>query len=66
MSEKCDLLEKCGFFKHYNKTIEVLEKAWVIMYCESKETSEQCERKKIRREKGFPPVDNMAPTGEIL
>lgn len=66
MAEKCDFLNKCGFFKHFNKQVEVLEKAWVIMYCESIERSEQCERKRIRKETGFPPADNLAPTGEMI
>jgi hypothetical protein len=44
----------------------VLEKAWIRMYCESLETSESCERKMFRKQTGRPPVDNMAPTGNML
>jgi len=28
--------------------------------------SEKCERKKIRKQTGKPPADNMAPTGKML
>jgi hypothetical protein len=66
MREKCELLEKCGFFKNHNEGAGVLEKAWIRMYCESEETSESCERKMFRKQTGRPPVDNMAPTGKML
>jgi hypothetical protein len=66
MPEKCELLEKCGFFKNYNEHAGVLERAWIRMYCESLETSESCERKMFRKQTGHPPVDNMAPTGKML
>jgi hypothetical protein len=66
MREKCELLEKCGFFKNYNESTGALEKAWIRMYCESQETSESCERKMFRKQTGRPPADNMAPTGKML
>jgi hypothetical protein len=66
MRKKCELLEKCGFFKHYKEGTGVMEKAWIRMYCESQETSESCERKLFLKQTGRQPVNNMAPTGKML
>lgn len=66
MQEKCELLEKCGFFQNFIGNSEVLKQGWVKMFCENKEKSEQCERKKERKKTGVPPADNMAPTGKML
>jgi hypothetical protein len=66
VSEKCELLEKCGFFLNCAGNSEVIKAGWVRLYCESQEKSESCERKRIRRQTGRPPQDNMCPTGEIL
>ena len=46
MSEKCELLEKCGFFLNYQGNSEVVKQNWIKLFCESRETSEKCERKK--------------------
>jgi hypothetical protein len=66
MSEKCELLEKCGFFQNYRGSSEVIKQGWVLLFCDSKESSEKCERKKIRRATGKPPDDELAPTGRML
>lgn len=66
MSEKCELLEKCGFFINFNGNVDVVKEGWIRAFCENHEKSEQCERKKIRKQTGMPPVDNMAPTGRLL
>ncbi|MGA1789879.1 MAG: hypothetical protein ACMUIM_00210 [bacterium] len=66
MSEKCELLEKCGFFINYKGNSEVVRQGWISMFCESKEKSGKCERKKIRMQTGKPPSDNMTPTGQML
>ncbi len=66
MEDRCELLEKCGFFNNFQANSEVVKQGWIRMFCQSKERSEKCQRKKIRRETGTPPVDNMAPTGEII
>jgi len=66
MGEKCELLEKCGFFLNFQGNSEVVKQGWIRNFCESKEKSEKCERKKIRKETGKPPTDNMAPTGRLL
>ncbi|MFH0925036.1 MAG: hypothetical protein V1872_05300 [bacterium] len=66
MSEKCELLEKCGFFNNFKGNTEVIKEGWIKMFCQNKEKSESCERKKLRKKTGKPPVDNMTPTGKIL
>ena len=66
MADKCELLEKCGFFLNFRGNSEVAVEGWVRLYCESLEKSETCERKKIRRQTGRAPADNMTPTGKML
>lgn len=64
--EKCELLEKCGFFANYHGSSEVIRQGWVMAFCEVRDKSESCERKKIRKATGKPPADNMAPNGKML
>ena len=66
MSEKCELLNTCGFFINFRGNTEVVKPGWIKMFCESKEKSEKCKRKEIRKQTGKPPVDNMTPTGKML
>ncbi|MEA2063218.1 MAG: hypothetical protein U9P14_05950 [Gemmatimonadota bacterium] len=66
MSEKCELLDKCGFFINYKKNSEVVKQGWINMFCNRLESSENCKRKKVRKSTGSPPADNMAPTGTML
>lgn len=66
MSERCELLDSCGFFRNFTSNLEVIKAGWIRLYCEHRETSELCVRKKIRLESGQPPADNMAPTGTML
>ena len=66
MSEKCELLNTCGFFINFRGNTEVVKQGWIKMFCESKDKSERCKRKEIRKQTGKPPVDNMTPTGKML
>ncbi len=66
MSENCELLEKCGFFLNFQGNSEVIKQGWIKNFCESSIKSEKCSRKKIRKQTGQPPEDNMAPTGKLL
>jgi hypothetical protein len=66
MNEKCELLDKCGFFLNYKGNSEVLRNGWVKMFCEDLNSSQSCERKKIRNQTGKPPVDTMTPTGKLV
>ena len=64
--EQCEMLEKCGFFLNFKSHSESIKQRWIHLYCESRETSEVCERKITRKQTGEPPSDNMAPTGRLL
>ncbi len=66
MADKCEFLETCGFFNNYKANSEVVKQGWIQIYCEDKKKSERCERRKILKETGIPPADNMAPTGKML
>jgi hypothetical protein len=66
MVQQCESLAKCGFFNNYKGNSEVVKEGWISLFCESWEKSEKCERKKIRKQTGKPPIDNMTPTGKIL
>lgn len=66
MSDKCELLDTCGFFLNFKGNSEVIKQGWIRSFCESRVKSERCERKKIRAQTGQPPVDNMTPTGKLL
>lgn len=64
--EHCELLEKCGFFLNFKGNTEVARNGWINLFCQNKERSAKCERKKIRAQTGNPPVDNMAPNGHLI
>ena len=66
MNKKCELLDRCGFFKNYGGNSEVLKNGWITMFCDDLVRSEDCERRKIRQKTGNPPVDNMTPTGKLV
>lgn len=66
MPDKCELLETCGFFLNFKSHTEVIKQRWIKLYCENLDTSDACERKKIRNQTGLPPEDNMAPTGKLM
>ena len=66
MEEKCEFFKKCRFFTDYQHNTEVVKAGWIRMYCENKEKSEKCTRKRLFQEKGEMPLDNMTPDGQIL
>ena len=66
MDDCCENLEKCGFFNNLKSNTEVIKQGWVRMYCQSKEKSERCARKKIKRYTGVSPADNISPTGTTI
>lgn len=63
---KCELIETCGFFLNFRSHTEVVKQLTIDLYCNDLELSELCERKKIRKQTGEPPPDNMSPTGNLL
>jgi hypothetical protein len=66
MSDQCELFEVCRFMLSFEKDPEVIREGWIHIFCENKEKSEECQRKKILKETGKPPVYNMTPTGKLL
>ena len=66
MSDQCELLEKCSFFNEFKGNTDNVIKGWIRMYCHSKEKSETCERKKLRKKTGQAPPPNMTPTGKMI
>jgi hypothetical protein len=66
LTEKCELLDKCGFFRNFNGNSEVMKNNWITMFCDDINQSQTCKRKEIRTQTGKPPVDNMSPTGKII
>ncbi len=64
MSEKCEMLEKCPYFKIYSNQ-STTKPVWIRLYCMDLEKSEKCERKKIKKT-GRKPPDNLSPMGELL
>ena len=66
MSEKCGLLENCGFFKNFKGNAKAIHEGWILLYCGNKANSEKCKRKQIQRQTGIAPSDNMTPTGKLM
>lgn len=66
MSDECELLDDCGFFKNFKGNTETVKQGWIRMYCKNKEKSETCKRKEYRKKTGKTPPDNMSPTGKLL
>jgi hypothetical protein len=66
MAEACENLISCPFFKEFKGNAEVVKNRWIKMFCEDKNKSEHCERKKTKRATGIAPPASMAPTGKIL
>jgi len=62
---KCELLEKCGFFKKYKETKDLACRGFIQMYCEGPKMNE-CKRKEYRKEHGAPPSDDMMPGGMMI
>jgi hypothetical protein len=66
MSEPCENLSGCSFFKDFKGNPESVKNRWIKLYCEDKAISESCERKKSKKATGKAPPANMAPTGRLL
>lgn len=66
MDKKCDLINECAYFQLYEEQRSMAIDVWKKLFCLDINKSEKCERKKIRKETGEPPPDNMSPTGELL
>ena len=65
MSQDCELLETCGFFKKYQETKELACRGFINQYCKGPKLDE-CKRKEYRLKNGEPPSDDMMPSGQII
>jgi hypothetical protein len=66
MTERCEMLEACGFFRNFKGNSEVVQNGWIYMFCDNLEHSKTCKRKLYKMEHGTPPPDNMTPLGKFL
>jgi len=62
---KCQLLEKCGFFKKYQNTADLACKGFIRTYCKGSMMNE-CKRMEYRKQHGVPPADDMMPSGHVM
>ena len=63
MALKCELLDRCGFFKKY-QPIEELACKWLVQeYCQGTRMDE-CRRKEYLQRHGKLPSDDMMPSGK--
>jgi len=66
MSDKCENIEKCGFFLRYEGSSEATNQGWIRMFCCSVEKSLECKRKLYKQQTEQAAPDNMTPTGTML
>jgi hypothetical protein len=65
MDSKCELLEKCGFFRKYKAQNDTACRGFIRMYCNGPQMDE-CRRKAYRMQHGAPPTDDMMPNGALF
>lgn len=65
MEERCELLEKCGFFKKYGEVQSIACTVMIKDYCTGPRMNE-CKRKEYRKQHGAPPSEDMMPSGKIF
>ena len=65
MEKECELLNKCGFFRKYQSTKDLVCKGFISMYCKGNKMDD-CKRLEYRNKHGVPPSDDMMPSGQII
>ncbi len=65
MDMKCELLEKCGFFKKYQVSKDLACRGFTRTFCNGPKMNE-CRRKEYRQHHGAPPPDDMMPNGAMM
>ena len=61
----CELLQTCGFFKHYKESLNLACRSFIRNYC-SGPLMDECKRKAYRKEHGVAPPDDLLPSGQIM
>lgn len=62
---ECELLDKCGFFRKYQDSLNLACRGFIRTYCKG-ELMNSCERKKYRQQHGVAPEDDMMPSGQTM
>lgn len=65
MTQECELLSTCGFFKKYQETKNLACRGFIRQYCKGPDI-EKCKRKEYRKKHGVPPSDDMMPSGQMI
>lgn len=65
MSDDCENLPTCGFFKKYFNVNKSACRGFIKTHCRG-EMRNACERKAYRERHGTPPSDDMLPNGVML
>ena len=62
MSQECEKLTMCGFFKKYGEVKDLACRGFINQYCKGDKMNE-CKRKEYSKKHGQAPSDEMMPTG---
>jgi len=62
---ECELINRCGFFAKYQESKDLACRGFMNLYCRGPQQSE-CKRLQYRAKHGFPPGDDMLPTGQMV
>jgi hypothetical protein len=65
MAEECSLLKNCGFFKKFGRLKDLACRGFIRQYCKGPRMDE-CKRKQFRAEHGYPPDDDLMPSGHNI
>jgi len=65
MSEVCELLERCGFFKKYGETKDLACRGFINQFCKGDKMN-QCKRKEYSKKHGESPSEDMMPNGRNI
>jgi len=66
MGGKCEFYDTCGFIHAYKGSGEPLKEGWISMFCDDRESSQNCKRVSFIVATGRHPANNMTPTGKHL
>ena len=62
MSQECEKLTMCGFFKKYGEVKDLACRGFINQYCKGDKMNE-CKRKEYSKKHGHAPSDDMMPPG---
>ena len=65
MTQECEMLGRCGFFKKYGGTKDLACRGFINLYCQGVKQNE-CKRKEYSKKHGQAPSDDMMPTGQTM